>query len=63
MKTQAQNQGQLQELKVMIEKDVIESFERMSKASGMSIADLVVTALKRYRSTHTDWDVKSKKTE
>ncbi|MDD4974263.1 MAG: hypothetical protein PHY93_07915 [Bacteriovorax sp.] len=63
MKTQVQNQGELKELKVMIEKDVIDSLERMTKGSGMTVADLVVVALKRYRSAHSDWDVKPKKTE
>jgi fructose-1,6-bisphosphatase/sedoheptulose 1,7-bisphosphatase-like protein len=63
MKTQVQNQGELKELKVMIEKEVVDSFERMTKASGLTVADLVVTALKRYRSAHSDWDVKPKKTE
>lgn len=63
MKTQVQNQGELKELKVMIEKDVVDSFERMTKASGLPVADLVVVALKRYRSAHLDWDVKPKKTE
>lgn len=58
MKTQVQNQGELKELKVMIEKDVVDSFERMIKASGITLADLVVIALKRYRSAHSDWDVK-----
>lgn len=58
MKTQVQNQGELKELKVMIEKNVVDSFEQMTKASGMSVADLVVVALKRYRSGHSDWDVK-----
>ncbi|MGZ3789531.1 MAG: hypothetical protein ACXVLQ_13470 [Bacteriovorax sp.] len=60
MKTQVQNQGELKELKVMIEKDVVESFERMSKNTGTPVADLVVIALKRYRSSHGDWDVKPK---
>ena len=55
MKTQVQNQGELKELKVMIEKDVVDSFESMTKAAGMSVADLVVVALKRYRSAHSDW--------
>lgn len=63
MKTQLQNQGELKELKVMIEKDVVEAFDRMSKASGSSVPDLVVTALKRYRSAHSDWDVKPKSEE
>ncbi len=59
MKNQPQNQGELKELKVMIEKDVAESFERIAKKSGIPVADLVVIALKRYRAAHTDWDVKS----
>ena len=58
MKNQPQNQGELKELKVMIEKDVVESFERMTNASGLSLSDLVVIALKRFRSSHSDWDVK-----
>lgn len=61
MKTQVQNQGELKELKVMIEKDVVESFDRMSQTSGLPVADLVVIALKRYRSSHSDWDVKPSK--
>lgn len=58
MKNQVQNQGQLKELKVMIEEDVVDSFEQMSKVSGMPVAELVVVALKRYRSAHLDWDTK-----
>jgi fructose-1,6-bisphosphatase/sedoheptulose 1,7-bisphosphatase-like protein len=58
MKTQVQNQGELKEIKVMIEKDVVESFDRMAKVSGVPVADLVVIALKRYRASHSDWDVK-----
>ncbi len=61
MKTQLQNQGELKEMKVKIEKEVVESFERMTKASGLSLDDLVVIALKRYRSSHSDWDVKPSK--
>lgn len=61
MKTQTHNQGELKDLNVKIEKDVVESFERMTKASGLTIADLVVIAMKRYRSSHSDWDVKPSK--
>ncbi len=61
MKSQIQNQGELKELNVKIEKEVVESFERMVKASGLSMADLVVIAMKRYRSSHSDWDVKPSK--
>jgi hypothetical protein len=61
MKTQMQNQGELKELKVMVEKEVVDSFDRMAKTSGTPVADLVVIALKRYRASHSDWDVKSLK--
>ena len=63
MKSQTQNQGELKELNVKIEKDVVESFERMMRTSGLSLADLVVIAMKRYRSSHSDWDVKAPKSE
>lgn len=61
MKSQVHNQGELKELNVKVEKEVVESFERMTKTSGLSMADLVVIALKRYRSSHSDWDVKAPK--
>lgn len=54
MKTQKHNQGELKELKVKVEKDVVESIERMSKLSGMPLEDIVVIALKRFRSSHTE---------
>ncbi|MFN8369368.1 MAG: hypothetical protein U0T83_01950 [Bacteriovoracaceae bacterium] len=60
MKSQKQNQGELKELKVKIEKDVLESVERMAKNGQMSVDDLVVIALKRYRSAHSDLDGKGK---
>ena len=63
MKSQTHNQGELKELNVKIEKDVVESFERMMKTSGLPLADLVVIAMKRYRSSHSDWDVKPSKSE
>ncbi len=63
MKSQVHNQGELKDLNVKIEKDVMESFERMCKASGLPLADMVVIAMKRYRSSHSDWDVKSSKPE
>ncbi len=63
MKSQKQNQGELKELKVKIEKDVMESVERMAKNGQMSIDDLVTTALKRYRSAHSDLDGKKSATK
>jgi fructose-1,6-bisphosphatase/sedoheptulose 1,7-bisphosphatase-like protein len=61
MKSQTQNQGELKELKVNVEKDVVETFERMSKVSGIALADLVVIALKRFRSSHAEYEGKTPK--
>lgn len=55
MKSQKHNQGELKELKVQIEKEVVEAVEIMSKNSGLSPAELVVIALKRFRSSHLDY--------
>ena len=46
MKSQKHNSGDLKELKVNIEKEVVESIERMSEVSGMSVDEIVVIALK-----------------
>ncbi len=54
MKTQKHNQGELKSLTVKIEKDVVEALEKMSKLNGISIDDIVVIALKRFRSSHSD---------
>lgn len=56
MKNQVHNQGDLKELKVEIETQVLESFERMSENTGVPVADLVVIAMKRFRASHSDWD-------
>ena len=63
MKSQVHNEGELKELKVNIEKDVVESLERMSKGSGMSIDELVVIALKRFRASHSDYEGKAFSTD
>jgi hypothetical protein len=55
MRTQKHNQGELKEVKVMIEKDVVESLETMARNSSLSMAEIVVIALKRFRSSHTDY--------
>lgn len=55
MKSQKQNQGELKEIQVKIEKQVVEDLETMSKNTGIPAADLVVIALKRFRSSHTDY--------
>ena len=56
MKTQKHNVGELKELKVKIERHIVESLEKMSQNSGISIDDLVVIALKRFRSSHSDYE-------
>ncbi|MBP9674308.1 MAG: hypothetical protein KBD63_04365 [Bacteriovoracaceae bacterium] len=55
MKSQKYNQGELKELKVMIDKNVVDAFEIMSKNSKKAIDELVVIALLRYKSAHTDY--------
>jgi fructose-1,6-bisphosphatase/sedoheptulose 1,7-bisphosphatase-like protein len=59
MKNQVYNDGDLKELKVMIEKDTVESFERMAKHTNTPVEELVVIALKRFRSAHGDYDPSS----
>lgn len=55
MKTQKHNEGDTQELKVKIEKSLVQDLEKMSENSGMSVDDLVTVALKRFRSSHADY--------
>lgn len=63
MKTQVHNKGELRTLNVQIEKDVLDGIEKMSKNSGISLADIVVIALKRYRASHSDMEGKVIKSE
>lgn len=59
MKTQKHNEGELAELKVEIEKQVVEDFLLMAKNSHLPLEELVVIALKRFRSSHADYmDIK-----
>jgi hypothetical protein len=55
MKSQKHNQGELRELKVNIEKEVVEAVEKMAANSGLSQDEIVVIALKRFRSSHADY--------
>jgi fructose-1,6-bisphosphatase/sedoheptulose 1,7-bisphosphatase-like protein len=55
MKSQKQNQGELKELTVKIEKQMFEDLELMAKNTNISKDDLVVIALKRFRSSHADY--------
>lgn len=59
MKSQKHNQGDLKELNVKIEKEVVESFEKMARVTGLTIDELVVVALKRFRSSHADYEGKT----
>lgn len=55
MKSQKQNQGELKELTIKIDKQVAEDFEKMVKNTNITLDDLVVTAMKRFRSSHNDY--------
>jgi uncharacterized protein YkvS len=55
MKTQEHNTGDLDELKVKIEKQVIADLQTMAQNSGLDVDELVVIALKRFRSSHADY--------
>jgi fructose-1,6-bisphosphatase/sedoheptulose 1,7-bisphosphatase-like protein len=55
MKTQKHNQGDLEELTVKIEKNVVESLKTMSQNSQLSVDEIVVIALKRFRASHSDY--------
>jgi len=55
MKSQQHNQGELKEIKVKIESQVADDLELMSKNTGIPAADIVVIALKRFRSSHLDY--------
>lgn len=59
MKTQKHNEGELKELKVMIEGKVVDSIQQMSESSQMSVADIVVIALKRFRASHAELEGKA----
>ena len=63
MKSQKHNAGELAELSVKIEKNVVDSLTKMSQVSGMPIDDLVVIALKRFRASHSDYEGKAFKIE
>jgi hypothetical protein len=63
MKSQKHNLGELKELKVKIEKEVLEDFEKMVKNTNIPMAELVVIAMKRFRHSHYDYLKLAPKTE
>ncbi len=56
MKTQEHNKGELKELTVNVEKEIVDAFERMAENTGYKVDDLVVIALKRFRVSHSDYE-------
>ncbi len=56
MRGQVHNQGELKELKVTIEKGVVEALENMAQNTGYPLDELVVIALKRFRASHSDYE-------
>lgn len=63
MKSQKHNQGDLKELSVTIEKDLVEAIHSMSKNSGMPVDEIVCIALKRFRAHHADYEGTTPRTE
>ena len=59
MRTQKHNEGELKKLTVEIEKDIVESVELMAENSHLSVEEIVVIALKRFRASHNDYRGKS----
>jgi fructose-1,6-bisphosphatase/sedoheptulose 1,7-bisphosphatase-like protein len=55
MKSQKHNEGELKEVTVTIERKVVDDLELMARNTGMSPSDIVVIALKRFRSSHLDY--------
>lgn len=59
MKTQKHNSGKLKKLTVNIEEAVVKSIESMSENSTLSVDDIVVIALKRFRASHAELEGKA----
>ena len=55
MKSQKHNDGELAELKVQIEAQLLKDLNKMSEISGLEINELVTIAIKRFKSSHADY--------
>jgi len=55
MRTQTHNDGELAELKVNIEAQLIKDLETMVINSEMPVEDIVAIAIKRFRNSHGDY--------
>ncbi len=55
MKTEEKENVEVADLNVKIDIKIIEDVNLMSKNSGLSVEEIVTTALKRFRSSHADY--------
>lgn len=55
MKDQKHNEGELGDLAVKVEKKMLNDLKTMSKNSGLSEDEIVIIALKRFKSSHADY--------
>ncbi len=55
MRSQVHNDGELKELTVKIDKQVVEDYFTMAENSDYDLNELVVIALKRFRASHCDY--------
>lgn len=55
MRSQIHNEGELKELSVKIEKNVVDDYFKMAENSEYDLNELVVIALKRFRASHCDY--------
>lgn len=55
MRSQKHNDGEVAELNVQIDAQLIKDLDTMSKNSEMPVEELVAIAIKRFRSAHADY--------
>ncbi|MBT4792413.1 MAG: hypothetical protein HON90_12650 [Halobacteriovoraceae bacterium] len=55
MKTQSHNQGELTELKVKIEAQLVKDLQLMAENAEISIDEIVAVSIKRFKSSHADY--------
>jgi hypothetical protein len=63
MKSQKFNEGELVELNVNIEKEIVEVIKVMAVKANRSIDDIVTIALRRYRACHAELENKEPGTD
>lgn len=55
MRSQKHNEGELSELKVKIEKELVDDLKTMAENTNMPQEEIVAIALKRFRAQHADY--------